>query len=230
MHVVTPCRPRRYGRTHFAAGHPRLPPFAAILIALVLTLVPRHLLAAETAAAERLVAETAAAMVEVARAVKAGKGGQEAAFRRVLARSFDAAELAMASLPRPAPEGADAALLARYRSAFVVYLTKAFLEEAVRSPLYETRIAGSRVHATGRIIVHTVGEAPNGSRREGDWFVTPGASPKIVDAAIGGILISASERKRFAQVLPHGGMPALIAALEKGPSGFAGSPAEDVWR
>jgi ABC-type transporter MlaC component len=220
-------RPRSSGRARLVAG--RVPPVAAIVIALFLALLPRTLLAG-TAAAEQHVAEAMSVMTEIARAVKEGKGGQDAAFRRLLAKDFDASTLAMASLPEEVSESADAASLAKYRSAFVVYLTKAFLEEAARAPLYETRVAGSRNHATGRIIVHTVGEAPNGNRREGDWFVTPGAAPRIVDAAIRGILLSANERKRFARVLARGGMSGLVAALEKGPSGFTGSPGEDVWR
>lgn len=221
------CRPRLSGRTRLIAG--ALPSIAVAVLVLAQALVPGRLLAG-TSAAETHVAETMTAMAEIARAVKDGEEGQDAAFRRLLAKDFDTTTIAMASLPSEASGSADAASLARYRSAFIVYLTKAFLEETARSPLYRTSIVGSRVHASGRIIVHTVGEAPNGIRREGDWFVTPGTAPKIVDAAIRGILLSANERKRFALVLAKGGMPALIAALEKGPSGFDASPGEDVWR
>lgn len=219
-------RPRLSGRTRVTAG---AFPSIAVVVFVLAALVPGTLLAG-TAAAERHVADTIAAIAEIARAVKDGKGGQDAAFRRLLAKDFDTATLAMASLPSEASGSSDAASLNRYRSAFVTYLTRAFLDETIRSPLYETSIVGSRVHATGRIIVHTVGEAPNGLRREGDWFVTPGTAPRIVDAAIRGILLSANERKRFAPVLAQGGMAALIAALEKGPSGFPGFSGEDVWR
>ena len=171
-----------------------------------LALVP-----AQAGPAEEAVAYVEATVAELGDAM-AGGGGEDRV-QKVLGDRFDLAAMAYATLPEEVRNGAPAAELAAFTAAYRAYLAREFVRRSTGGEEGAVRVLGSRQPRPDFIIVGTKVTVPDAPPRVIEWYVAVAPPPRVLNATVDGVLVTAQHKREFADLLAAKGLAALSAAL-----------------
>lgn len=187
---------------------------AALLIALLgFGLAPDRLRAANASdSASEAVRVIGSELAAAAETGQQDSAAGRAAMAAVLDQWFSVRSMALAALPDPYRDAADAAYVAAYQR----HLTRAFvtrslsagtgrLEPIGERALERVTIVGANVIEDGRIV------------RLVEFLMTRADTGfRVVNVTVEGLLVTAQQQNDFRPHLDAGGLPALIAHLEGG--------------
>jgi len=138
-----------------------------------------------------------------------------AAFLAAADRHFDIATMARDALGTERFAALDAGARAAYLAAFRGHLAHGFADAVARYGPSTTTLLGSRVAASGQVVVIGRGRTGAGTR-ELTWIMCRRDRTRICDVEAGGVRASARQRAEIARVLERAGFDGLLADLRSG--------------